>query len=121
MRLKVGLAASVTLEGFGEREFRGQIARISPTAQAGSRSIPVYVEISDRHDGLRGGLFATGTVNVAEKAHALAVPAAAMRKDDDGAYVLAIENGVLVRKPVGAVPHLVARRARRGEGPGIRA
>jgi multidrug efflux system membrane fusion protein len=103
VRLKVGLAAGVTLEGFGEREFRGQITRISPTAQAGSRSIPVYVEISDRHDALRGGLFATGTVNVAEKAHALAVPAAAMRKDDDGAYVLAIENGVLVRKPVGAV------------------
>ena len=65
------------------------ITRISPTAQAGSRSIPVYVEISDRHDALRGGLFAMGSVVVAEKAHALAVPAAAMRKDDEGDYVLA--------------------------------
>ena len=103
VRLKVGQAATVTLEGFGEREFRGQITRISPTAQAGSRSIPVYVEISDRHDALRGGLFATGTVTVAEKGHALAVPAIAVRKDDDSAYVLAVESGTLVRKPVGAV------------------
>jgi len=103
VRLKVGQPVTVTLEGFGDREFQGRITRISPTAQAGSRSIPVYVEISDRHDALRGGLFAMGSVVVAEKGHALAVPAAAMRKDDQGDYVLAVENGVLVKKPVGAV------------------
>ncbi|HYI05284.1 MAG TPA: efflux RND transporter periplasmic adaptor subunit, partial [Reyranella sp.] len=62
-----------------------------------------YVQITDRHDALRGGLFAMGSVVVAEKGHALAVPAAAMRKDEQGDYVLAVENGVLVRKPVGAV------------------
>lgn len=103
VRLKVGQTARVTLEGFGDRLFDGRITRISPTAQPGSRSIPVYVEIVDRHDALRGGLFATGTVVVHEKAHALAVPVSAMRKDDQGDYVLAVDNGVLVRKPVGAV------------------
>jgi RND family efflux transporter MFP subunit len=103
VRLKVGQPATVTLEGFGDREFKGSITRISPTAQAGSRSIPVYVEITDRHEALRGGLFAMGSVVVAEKGHALAVPAAAMRKDDQGDYVLAVESGVLVKKPVGAV------------------
>ena len=103
VRLKVDQPATVTLEGFGEREFQGRITRISPTAQAGSRSIPVYVEITDRHESLRGGLFATGTVVVAEKGHALAVPAPAMRKDDQGDFVLVVENNVLVRKPVGAV------------------
>lgn len=103
VRLKVDQPATVNLEGFGERVFNGRITRISPTAQAGSRSIPVYVEITDRHEGLRGGLFASGTVIVQEKVHALAVPASAMRKDDEGDYVLAIENGVLVRKPAGAV------------------
>jgi RND family efflux transporter MFP subunit len=103
VRLKVDQPVTVTLEGFGDREFQGRITRISPTAQPGSRSIPVYVEITDRHDALRGGLFAMGSVVVAEKGHALAVPAAAMRKDDQGDYVLAVENGMLVKKPVGAV------------------
>jgi RND family efflux transporter MFP subunit len=103
VRLKVDQPVTVTLEGFGDREFQGRITRISPTAQPGSRSIPVYVEISDRHDALRGGLFAMGSVVVAEKGHALAVPAAAMRKDDQGGYVLTVENSVLVKKPVGAV------------------
>lgn len=103
IRMKVGQVASVTLEGFGDRVFNGRITRISPTTQAGSRSIPVYVEITDRHEALRGGLFGTGSVTVQEKGHALAVPSSAMRKDDQGDYVLAVENGTLVRKPVGAV------------------
>jgi multidrug efflux system membrane fusion protein len=103
VRLRVDQPATVTLEGFGDRVFSGRITRISPTTQAGSRSIPVYVEIVDRHEALRGGLFAMGTVNVQEKSHALAVPASAMRKDDQGDFVLAIESGVLLRKPVGAV------------------
>lgn len=103
VRMKVGQEAQVTLEGFGERPFRAKVTRISPTAQPGSRSILVYVEILDRHDGLRGGLFAMGSINVQEKGHALAVPAAAMRKDDQGDFVLAIENGMLARKPVGAI------------------
>ncbi len=103
IRMKVGQTAQVNLEGFGDRVFSGKITRISPTTQPGSRSIPVYVEIVDRHEALRGGLFGTGTVTVAEKGHALAVPSSAMRKDDQGEYVLIVENGTLVRKPVGAV------------------
>jgi len=103
VRLRIDQPALVTLEGFGGREFKGRITRISPTTQAGSRSIPVYVEIVDRHEALRGGLFATGAVVVAEKGHALAVPIVSVRNDDQGEYVLAIENDRLVRKPVGVV------------------
>ncbi len=103
IRMKVGQVANVTLEGFGDRVFNGKITRISPTTQAGSRSIPVYVEITDRHEALRGGLFGTGSVTVQEKGHALAVPSSAMRKDDQGDYVLVVDNDTLVRKPVGAV------------------
>lgn len=103
VRMRVGQIAKVTLEGFGDRVFEGRITRISPTTQAGSRSIPVYVEIVDRHDALRGGLFGTGAVTVQEKSHALAVPASAVRKDSQGEFVLAIEGDVLVRKPIGAV------------------
>ncbi len=103
VRLEVGQMATINLEGFGDRPFNGRVTRISPTAQAGSRSIPVYVEILDHDEGLRGGLFGTGAIAVKEKGHALAVPAAAMRKDDQGDFVLAVENDTLVRKPVGVV------------------
>ncbi|HYD07918.1 MAG TPA: efflux RND transporter periplasmic adaptor subunit [Reyranella sp.] len=103
VRMQVSQLATVTLEGFGDREFKGRVMRISPTAQAGSRSIPVYVEILDRDENLRGGLFGMGTINVKEKSHALAVPVSAVRKDSEGEFVLTVENGTLVRKPVGVV------------------
>jgi RND family efflux transporter MFP subunit len=103
VRMQVGQLAAVTLEGFGDRQFNGRVMRISPTTQAGSRSIPVYVEILDRDENLRGGLFGMGTINVKEKAHALAVPVSAVRKDGEGEFVLALENGTLVRKPVGVI------------------
>lgn len=103
VRMQVGQMAAVTLEGFGERQFEGKVMRISPTTQPGSRSIPVYVQILDRDENLRGGLFGMGTINVKEKAHALAVPISAVRRDNEGEFVLAVENGMLVRKPVGVV------------------
>lgn len=103
VRMQVGQLATVTLEGFGDRQFNGRVMRISPTTQAGSRSIPVYVEILDRDENLRGGLFGTGTINVKEKSHALAVPVSAVRKDAEGEFVLVLENGTLVRKPIGIV------------------
>ncbi len=103
VRMRVGQHATVLLEGFGDKPFNGRVTRISPTAQPGSRSILVFVEIQDGHQGLRGGLFGMGTINVQEKGHALAVPFSAMRKDDEGDFVLAVIDDTLVRKPVGAV------------------
>jgi RND family efflux transporter MFP subunit len=103
VRMQVGQLATVTLEGYGDRAFKGRVMRISPTTQAGSRSIPVYIEILERDENLRGGLFGTGTINVKEKDHALAVPVGAVRKDAEGEFVLTVENGTLVRKPVGVV------------------
>lgn len=101
--LKVDQPAALALEGFAGREFAGRITRISPSTLLGSRSIPVYVAIADRHEGLRGGLFATGTVVVQEVDRALAVPKVAVRSDGQGDHVLALEKGVLVRKPVTVV------------------
>ena len=119
VRLKVDQPVTVTLEGFGDREFQGRITRISPTAQPGSRSIPVYVEITDRHDALRGGLFAMGSVVVAEKGHALAVPAAADAQGRAGRLCAGRRERRAGQKAGRRRAHLVARRARRGEGPGI--
>jgi RND family efflux transporter MFP subunit len=103
VRLRVGQTVTATLEGFGDKKFEGRITRISPTTQTGSRSIPVYVEVLERNEGLRGGLFGTGIVVVQEKAHALAVPASAVRGDDAGEYVLAVEGDELVRRPIATI------------------
>jgi len=98
--LRIGQPALVVVEGFGERLFAAKVTRISPTTQAGSRSVPVFVEISERDDALRGGLFGTGEVTVAEARGVIAIPAGGVRQDDGGDHVLAIRDGRLVRQPV---------------------
>jgi len=100
VRLRVDLAARVQIEGFGERDFKARIARISPTTQSGSRSVLVFVEILDRDEALRGGLFTSGRVVVAESVQALAVPPSALRKDEAGDFVLVVRDGMLARQPV---------------------
>lgn len=99
-RLAVGQTALLRVEGFGEREFAGRVARINPMAQAGSRAIPVYVTVDNRDGALRGGMFASGEVLVAEASGAIAVPPVAIRHDDQGDFVLAIADGRTVRRPV---------------------
>ena len=99
-RLAVGQNARLRVEGFGEREFAGRVARINPMARVGSRAIPVYVTVDNRDGALRGGMFASGEVLVAEASGAIAVPPVAIRHDDQGDFVLAIADGRTVRRPV---------------------
>ena len=99
-RLAVGQNARLRVEGFGEREFAGRVARINPMARVGSRAIPVYVTVDNRDGALRGGMFASGEVLVAEASGAIAVPPVAIRHDDQGDFVLVIADGRTVRRPV---------------------
>ncbi|MGE0420911.1 MAG: efflux RND transporter periplasmic adaptor subunit [Reyranellaceae bacterium] len=100
VRMQVDMPARVQVEGFGDHDFKARIARISPTTQSGSRSVPVFVEILERDEALRGGLFTIGRVVVAESAQALAVPPSALRKDATGDFVLVVRDGALVRQAV---------------------
>ena len=99
-RLAVGQPVRLRVEGFGEREFAGRVARINPMARAGSRAIPVYVTVDNRDGALRGGMFASGEALVAEASGAFAVPPVAIRQDEQGDFVLVIADGRTVRRPV---------------------
>ncbi|PWC34584.1 RND transporter [Azospirillum sp. TSO35-2] len=99
-RLAVGQTVALRVEGFGDRDFPGRIARINPMARAGSRAIPVYVTVDNPDGILRGGMFAGGEALVAEAANAVAVPPVAIRHDDQGDFVLVVADGRTARRPV---------------------
>ncbi|WP_448187304.1 efflux RND transporter periplasmic adaptor subunit [Azospirillum sp. sgz301742] len=99
-RLKPGQPVALRVEGFGERIFQGTLARINPQARAGTRAIPVYVAVENADGSLRGGMFATGDVVVAEAENAIALPPAALRHDDQGDFVLTVVDSRLTRTPV---------------------
>jgi RND family efflux transporter MFP subunit len=99
--VRVGQGAVLQIEGTS-RAVQGQVVRINPSAQAGSRSVLAYVAISDATD-LRQGLFAQGTLGTG-KTSALAVPLTAVRTDKPAPYVQVVENNLVVHKAVETGP-----------------
>lgn len=98
--LKAEQLASISVDGVPDRSFAGTVVRINPVAQEGTRTVPVYITIDNSDGTLRGGMFASGQVTVAERQDAIAVPRDALHEDDQGKYVLKIVDNELVRTPV---------------------
>jgi len=95
--VRVGQEASLQIEG-SDKPVLAKVARINPSAQAGSRSVLAYLAIADA-TGLRQGLFAQGTLATG-RTSALAVPLSAVRSDKPAPYVQLVENDKVVHKDV---------------------
>jgi RND family efflux transporter MFP subunit len=95
--LAVGQPARLQIDGIAT-PVAARIARINPSAQAGSRTIPVYLAL-EPHAALRQGLFARGRIETAQQS-VLAVPLSAVRSDLAQPYVLQIEGGKTVLRTV---------------------
>lgn len=98
-----GQQATVAVTGLEGQTFTGTVTRVNPVAVSGTRTVPIYVELTNTDGSLRGGMFATGQIIVAEKADAQAVAAAAVREDAEGNFVLKLVDGVLVRQKIDVV------------------
>ena len=97
MDVRVGQQALLQVEG-SARPVAARVARINPSAQAGSRSVLAYLSIEDG-SGLRQGLFAQGTIGTGQ-ASVLAVPLTAVRTDKPLPYVQVVQDDRVVHKGV---------------------
>lgn len=93
----IGSAARLQVDGLSE-QVAARIARINPSAAAGTRAIPVYLSLK-KHPALRQGLFAQGQIEL-DKRQALAVPASSVRTEGARTYVLLIQGERAVRRTV---------------------
>ena len=100
-QVRVGQQASLRIEG-SSLPVAATVVRINPTAQSGSRSVPVYLEIDTAGAArplLRQGLFVQGVLETG-RAEPLAVPLDAVRTDKPRPYVQAVENDRIVHREV---------------------
>ena len=95
----LGQTVRLRVDGLDE-SFSGRVVRINPATQSGSRSILVYIQVANPQNKLRSGMFAEAQLTLRSKANVLALPVSAVHKTSQGAYVYAIENGLLVKNPV---------------------
>lgn len=70
------------------QSFVGQVARLSPTVDPSSRSVTVYVQIPNPSGQLKGGTFATGTVQTRSISNALVVPVTALHQSAKGTQII---------------------------------
>ena len=86
--VRPGMKAQMKIEGMDD-PVTAKVLRISPTAQAASRSVLVYLGIEGQ-EGLRQGLFTEGTLGT-RSIQALAVPLSSVRTDKPQPYVQVLE------------------------------
>jgi membrane fusion protein, multidrug efflux system len=96
----IGMPVELSIEGFGERRFKGEVERINPMTEAGTRAILVFVQIPNPDAILRGGMFTTGRIRVAAGAPVPTLPDTAIRSETGQNYVWGIDNGKLLRRIV---------------------
>ncbi len=95
VQVRVGQSARLTIEGLAA-PLDARVVRINPTAQAGTRSVPVYLSVTAA-PGLRSGLFAQGLLQTG-RVRAVAVPLGAVRTDKPQPYVQVLEAGRVAHK-----------------------
>ena len=95
--VQTGRPAWLKVDGVPD-EIPARVARINPSAQAGSRAVAVYLAIDGQSD-LRQGLFAQGQVLLEERS-ALTVPPSAIRADRPLPYVRVLEGTRIVARTV---------------------
>jgi RND family efflux transporter MFP subunit len=99
-KVRIGQPLEFRVDGFGDKPFVGRIERINPTTVAGSRSINVYAVIDNAEGVLRAGMFAQGAASLERIANAALIPASAVREEAGRAFVYALTDGRIARKPV---------------------
>ena len=108
--VRVGQEARLQVEDRPETML-AKVKRVSPSAQAGTRSVLVFLSL-DKSEGLRHGLFVKGTLSLAQN-RVMAVPLTAVRTDRAKPYVQLVQ-------PVGEglqVAHQMVELGARGLDP----
>ncbi|WP_287877975.1 efflux RND transporter periplasmic adaptor subunit [Acidovorax sp.] len=98
--VRVGQKARLRIEGVAS-PIVASVVRINPSAQAGSRTVPVYLVIEQGAaiPVLRQGLFVQGALDTGH-ADVLALPLDAVRTDKPAPYVQAVQSGRVAYLPV---------------------
>lgn len=92
-------SASLQVEG-NAQVFAARVVRISPSAQSGSRAVPVFLRMqSGTGVQLRPGMFVQGHIATGSVT-ALAVPLDAVRNDQPQPYVQLVKDGSVYHQPV---------------------
>ena len=98
-KLSPGMPVELKIEGV-DGPVQGKLARIAPSAEAGTRSIGVAVQLQNPKETLRVGQYAVAQVQIGDAQPRLTVPIGAISSASGQEYVWTVEGGKLLRRTV---------------------
>ena len=99
-RVRPGTPIRVRVEGLPNETFTGEVDRLGPTTEPGTRQVRVYTRLPNPDGRLVGGLFASGRIIDSVREQATAAPVAALRTEGTQQVVYRLSRGRAQRIPV---------------------
>jgi HlyD family secretion protein len=99
--VKMGDAATVTLDALPDRTFAGRIKHITPQADVSSRTFPVEIEVDNTPDtAIKAGMFARVTLRTGLEKLSVFVPKDAVVRRDTGHMAFVLEGRKVRMVPI---------------------
>jgi RND family efflux transporter MFP subunit len=100
VRVRVGQAAAVSSDAYGERVFAGQVIAIAPSVDAATNAALARVRVANPERLLKVGMFARVHIALSERKGALTVPPSAVSKGEEGPAVYVVDKQMATRTKV---------------------
>lgn len=93
-KVKKGASVTVKMDVYGDEEFEGTISLVYPTIDATTRTFPVEVQLANRDQRVRPGMFARVTLNFGTQDHVVVPDLAIVKRAGSGdRYVYVYKDG----------------------------
>ena len=93
-KVKKGAPVSVKADVYGDEEFEGKISLVYPTIDPATRTFPVEIQLVNRDQRVRPGMFARATLNFGTQDHVVVPDLAIVKRAGSGdRYVYVYKNG----------------------------
>ena len=91
--VKIGQTAEVRAEAYPDRSFTGQVTRTLQALNKNTRAMTVEVDLSNKDQLLKGGMFARVAIMVGIHPKAIQIPIDAVTRLEDNQYVYVVQDG----------------------------
>ena len=93
-KVKKGAPVSVKVDVYGDEEFEGKICLVYPTIDPATRTFPVEIQLVNRDQRVRPGMFARATLNFGTQDHVVVPDLAIVKRAGSGdRYVYVYKDG----------------------------
>ncbi len=98
--VKIGQQAEVRAEAYPDRRFTGQVTRTVQALNKNTRAMTVEVDLPNKDQVLKGGMFARVAIMVGVHPKAIQIPIDAVTRLEENQYVYVVRDGKAHQMPV---------------------